>query len=176
MRMQYVLLKAALLCLAVALPGSNALGQQKQQVSFKVPAENTKYIASQNVDVGDTPNHIVRLFDTHVTLPNSAPAVNGLKIVEMWTRGIGDIGDGNGSGTGYLVFALENGDKFFARNAILIHSASGKITATWVGHITGGTGQLAGIQGTVRQVVIFDPRPGGAPGDAQYEIEYSIGK
>jgi hypothetical protein len=46
------------LCLAVALPGS-MLAQQKQQVSFRVPGENSKYIVSQN----DAPNHILRLFD-----------------------------------------------------------------------------------------------------------------
>jgi hypothetical protein len=74
-----------LLCL-----GSNGLAQEKQHVSFKVPAENSKYVISQNVDVG--------------------------------------------------------------------------------------TGRLAGLQGVVRQVTNVDPRPGGVPGDSQYEIEYSIRK
>jgi hypothetical protein len=176
MKMQSTLVTAALLCLAVALPGSNVLAQEKQQVSFKVPAENSKYIVSQNVDVGDAPNHIVRLFDTHIRLPNNAPTVNGLKVAEVFARGTADLTDGYGSTAGYFVFGLENGDKFFARYTSVLQSASGKITVTTVGHITGGTGRLAGLQGVVRQVTNIDPRPGGVPGDSQYEIEYSIGK
>ena len=52
----------ALLCLAVSLPIDSALAQQKQQVSFKVPAENIKYGVQQNVAVGDELGHIVRVF------------------------------------------------------------------------------------------------------------------
>jgi hypothetical protein len=176
MKMRSALVTTALFCMAVALPESNASAQQRQQVSFKVSAENTKYIVSQNVDVGDAPTHIVRLFDTRITLPNNAPAVNGLKLVEIWARGTGEIADGNGSTNGYFVFLGENGDKFFARTASVVESASGKITATTVGHITGGTGRLAEISGVIRQVINIDPRPGGVPGDSQYEIEYSLGK
>lgn len=161
----------ALLCL-----GSNALGQQKQQISFKISAKNSKYIVSQNVDVGDAPNHIVRVFEVRATLPNNTPAISGLKLAEMWQRGTTDIIDGNGSGINYFVFVAENGDKFFVRNAAIALTSSRKITATAVGHITGGTGRMAGIQGVVRQVVNFDPRPGGVPGNGQYEIEYSISK
>jgi hypothetical protein len=55
---------------------------------------------------------------------------------------------------------MENGDKFFARAASVIQSVSGKLTATTVAGIIGGTRRLARIEGTVRQVVSFDPRPG----------------
>jgi hypothetical protein len=90
--------------------------------------------------------------------------------------GVGDIGDGNGSSAGYFVFVVENGDKFFARNTSVVQSTLGKITATTVGHITGGTGRLEGIRGVIRQVINIDPRSGAAPGDAEFAIEYSISK
>jgi hypothetical protein len=176
MKMQSILATIALLCLAVALPGSNVLAQQKQQVSFKVPDENAKFIVSQNVEVGDVPNHIVRMFEVQNRLPNNTPAINGLKPVELWNRGTGELTEGNGSSTGYFMVVMENSDKFFARAASVIQNVSGKITATTVARIIGGTGRLAGIEGTVRQVVSFDPRPGGAAGGAQFDIEYSIGK
>lgn len=166
----------ALLSLSVALPAGNALAQQRQQVSFKVPAENSKYIVSQNVEVGDTPNHIVRVYETQARLPNNTPAINGLKPVELWSRGITDLIEGNGTSTQYSVFVMDNGDKFFTRNAVVAQNVSGKITGTTVGRIIGGTGRLAGIEGNLRYVVSFDPRPGGAIGDGQYEIEYLIGK
>jgi hypothetical protein len=173
MKMRFTLMTAALFCLAEG----NGLAQEKQHVSFTVPAENAKYIASQNVDVGEAPNHIVRLFDTRWALPNNAPTINGLKLAEIFARGTADLTDGYGSTTAYFVFGVENGDKFFAPYTSVVQSASGKITATTIGHITGGTGRLAGIHGVVRQVTNIDPRPGAAsPGDSQYEIEYSIDK
>lgn len=171
-------MRYGIMCAAAGalLIGSQAVAQQKQQVSFKIPAENSEYIVSQNVDVGDAPNHIVRLFDTHATLPNNAAMINGLKLVEVFARGAADLIDGHGGGLGYLVFVAENGDKFFSRNNVVAQQASGKLTATWAGTITGGTGKLAGIKGTTRQFTNFDPSPGGVLSNTQYDIEYSIGK
>jgi hypothetical protein len=129
MKMRPTLVTAALLCLAVGLPGSNALAQQRQQVSFKV--QESKFLVSQNVDVGDVRNHQVRLFDTHLILPT--PTINGLKLIEAFVRGTVD----------YLalrrrcyhVFVDENGDKFFTRNTLSIEpNQDNKATSTtlWV--------------------------------------------
>jgi hypothetical protein len=166
----------ALLCLAVSLPASSAVAQQKQQVSFKVPAENIKFGVQQNVSVGDAPNHILRLFETHATFPNNPPVINGLKLAEIWQRGLAEIADGAGRTSSYYLFVMENGDKFFVRNVNVIQPATaGKLTGTGVGHITGGTGKLATIQGIVRQLTTFDPIAG-VPGDSQIDIDYSMGK
>jgi hypothetical protein len=172
MRRLTTLTTVVLLCLA---GGGTVLAQEKQHVSYKVSAANSEYIVSQNIDVGDVPNHIVRLFDVRYVLPNSA-TIGGLKLVEAFTRGTGELTDGNGNTAGYFVLVVENGDKVFARYTSVVQSASGKITATTVGDITGGTGRLAGIHGFIRSVINIDPRPGGVPGDSQYEIDYSIGK
>ena len=96
----------ALLFSAIALP---AVAQQKQQVSFKSPAANSKYVQQLNVDVGDAPNHILRIFEIHYTYPNNAPVINGLKLVEAWTRGTADYIDGNGPDPLYIVYVMENG-------------------------------------------------------------------
>jgi len=162
----------ALLCLGAG----SAVAQQKQQVSFKVPAENVKFGIQQNVVVGDVPNHIVRVFEVHYTFPNNAPVIDGLKLAETWQRGLADIAGGAGTTSSYYVFVMENGDKFFVRNANVIQpTAAGKLVATGVGHITGGTGRLGTIQGIARQVTFFDPIAG-VPGDSQIDIDYSMGK
>src|ERR1700680_1066591 len=164
-----------LLCFAIALPAGSSVAQQKQQVSFKTPAENSQYTQQQNIDVGDVPNHIVRVFDIHYTYPNNAPVINGLKLVEGWARGIADYIDGNGPDPLYLVYMMENGDKFFSRTAGVVQSSSsGKLAATQVGTITGGTGKLAAIQGTVRGNAKFDLKTGF--NESQTDIEYSIGR
>jgi len=108
--------------------------------------------------------------------PSNAPVISGLKLAETWQRGIADIADGAGTTSSYYVFVMENGDKFFVRNANVIQpAAAGKLVATGVGHITGGTGKLEKIQGIARQLTTFDPIAGVA-GDSQMDIEYSMGK
>jgi hypothetical protein len=69
---------------------------------------------------------------------------------------------------------MENGDKFFARAVLVIENTGGKLTATQVGRITGGTGKLTGIQGSTRVVTHFDIHSGF--NEAQTDIEYSLGK
>jgi hypothetical protein len=70
----------------------------------RFPAENIKFGVQQNVGVGDVPNHIVRLFETHTTFPNNAPVINGLKLAEIWQRGLADIADG--AGTTYIDYSM----------------------------------------------------------------------
>ena len=78
-RTSITLTTMALLCLAVSLPAGSAVAQQKQQVSFKVPAENIKFGVQQNVSVGDVPNHILRLFETLTPpSPTTPPSSMGL--------------------------------------------------------------------------------------------------
>jgi hypothetical protein len=165
----------SIICAAAAVfISSQAVAQQKQQVSFKTPAENIKFTQQLNIELRDVPNHIVRVYEGHATFPsNDAPVIGGLKIVEEWDSGTGDRIDGNGPDTGYIVFIMENGDKLFARYIGQVQNNSGKFTDTLFGPITGGTGKLLGIQGTTRSVVNFNFS---GFNDRQTVIEYSIGK
>jgi hypothetical protein len=95
------------------------------------------------------------------------------KIVEEWDTGTGDRIDGNGPDTGYSVFIMENSDKFFARYVRQVQNNSGRFTDTLYGRITGGTGKLVGMQGTIRGVANFNSS---GFNDRQSVIEYSIGK
>ena len=174
-RLVTLTLTVALGCLVVAVPTDNVLAQQKQQLSFKTSAENTKYTQQHLIDVGDVPGHQVRVYELHCTFPNNAPVMNGVAIKEQWTRAISDYTDNNGPGTTYGVYVLENGDKFFTRSVLVAQSTgSGKLTANTVGQITGGTGKFAGIQGIVRTVNTADPKAG--VNEGQTDIEYTIGK
>jgi hypothetical protein len=165
----------AVMSLAIAAPSGSALAQEKQHVSFSTPAENTKYTEkTENLDLGDIPNHIFRVFEIHRTYPNNAPVINGTKIVESWTRGVGDRIEGTGTNLQYVVFVLENGDKAFARMEGFATNDAGKVGVTIAGRITGGTGKLATIQGFVREVVNLDPKTN--LNENQTNIEYSVGK
>jgi len=67
--------------LSFALTG-NAFAQQKEQASFKATPENSKITQGMNIDVGDAPNHIIRIFEVHRAYPSNAAVIAGLKLVE----------------------------------------------------------------------------------------------
>jgi len=159
----------ALVALAVALPTGAAVAQEKQHVSIKGSGENTKFTQQLNIDVGDAPNHILRVFEDHTTCPSGCAVINGVKIVEIWDRGVGDRIDMNGPATIYDVYVGENGDKFFVRNDGVVQNASGEFTITQVGHITGGTGKFSAMQGIARNVTNFSFKGMGA---SQTDIDY----
>jgi hypothetical protein len=163
------------LLLVVALPAGSVAAQEKQHVSYKTPTENTKYVQQLNLDVGNVANHVVRAFEVHRTYPDNPPVINGLKLVETWERGYVDLIDGNGPVTQYSMYVMENGDKFFARSAGVVQSnGAGKVSATDVGYITGGTGKFATIQGIIRVAANIDRKTGF--NETQDDIEYTIGK
>jgi len=166
---------ALLPCLTIVLPAADVFAQEKQQVSFKTSAENTKYTQQHMIDVGDFPGHQVRIYEIQRTFPNNAPMINGVALKEQWTRAISDYTDNNGPGTTYGIYVLENGDKFFTRSSLVAQSSGpGKLTASTVGYIIGGTGKLEGIKGIVRTVNRADPKAG--VNEGQTEIEYTLPK
>src|SRR5262249_29921076 len=103
-RTTFAMSTMALLCLGFAVPAGNALAQQKQHVSYKVTAENSKYTQQQFLDAGDGAGHQVRSFEIYRTFPTNAPVIDGMKIKEQWTRGISDYIDNNGTATTYGVY------------------------------------------------------------------------
>ena len=164
----------ALLCFWIGLPVRDADAQQMQQISFKTPSGDSKYTQQVNIEVGDLPNHIIRIFEVHRIYPTNAPVINGLKLVEEWGRGAADYMDGNGNAYVYDEYVMENGDKFFARSVFVTQRTSGIINATQVGYITSGTGKLAGMHGIIRVSVNFDPKTGF--NEIETKIEYTPGK
>jgi hypothetical protein len=167
---QFALTTFALMGCAVLLAGG-AFAQQKQHVSYKVTAENSKYTEQHAIDVGDLPGHQVRVFEIHRTFPTNAPVINGLKLTEQWTRSATDYIDNTGSSVTYGVYVMENGDKFFTRGTLVAQSpAPGKLSNWVAGTITGGTGKLIGIQGVVRSSGTAEPKAG--TNETQTDIDY----
>ena len=70
---------------ALSLGATGAWAQQKQKVSYKVGAENTKYPQRHTLEVGDEPGHTVALYEIHRSFAANAPVVNGVKLKETWT-------------------------------------------------------------------------------------------
>ena len=158
-----------LMWLAV-VPANEVLAQQ--QLVFDVSAENTKYTQQYTIDVGDVSGHQVRLVEIHRIYPSNAPVINGMRIVESWTRGTSDYTNNNGEARSYSVYVLENGDKFFTRGTLIAVQSpeESNLTATTVGPITGGTGKLSRINGMARTSTTANPKTG--LNETHVDIEY----
>ena len=121
--------------LTVSLSVGSVVAQTKHQVSLKVPLQDLKFGVHQSIEVGDVPNHIVRVFALHYTVPgNNAPLINGIRLKEAWQRGTADIAYGVGTTSSYFLYLMENGDKFFVRNeAIIQRTVTGKLASAGAG-------------------------------------------
>jgi hypothetical protein len=109
-----------------------------------------------------------------VPTPTNPPLIAELKLVEQIDRGLADIVAGNGSGTIYGEYVLENGDKLFDRRDQVIERRPGKFTSINVGQLTSGTGTLAGVKGSVQAQANFEPKSG--LNESQTSIEYTLAK
>ena len=160
----------------LAFGASDALAQQKQKVSYKVGAGDTKYTQRQMIDVGDEPGHTIGIFEIHRTFGADAPVIAGMKMKETWTRGYSDyVTNSNGLSTNYTTYVMDNGDRFTSHANTMGHAdADGKRTTHSTGRILGGTGKLAGIRGMVRSNGASDGKKGF--NETSTEIEYWIGK
>jgi hypothetical protein len=172
-RIIYSAISFAAVVMMCAAPSSWA--QEKQKISYKVTAENSKYTQRNTIDVGDESGHQLLMFEIHRTFPSNAPVINGVKLKETWTRGYADYVNSNGVSTNYAVYVLENGDKFYTHSSTMGQAdAGGKRTTVSVGQILGGTGKFASMKGLVRSTGASDGKAG--LNETQTEIEYWIAK
>jgi hypothetical protein len=166
----------ATVCLAAVL-GNAAVAQDIHRVSFKTAAADTKYTKQLVLDVGDVPGHQIRLFEIQRTFPNNPPVINGVRIKQIWSRGISDYTNSTGPSTHYSIFEMENGDNVFVHvsstsQSVANPDGSTAFAATSEGTMTGGTGLFASISGLVRTSTIFNPETG--LNEGQTDIEYAL--
>ena len=156
---------------ALSLCATGAWAQQKQKVSYKVSAENSKYPQRHTLDAGDEPGHTLSLYEIHRSFAANAPVINGVKLKETWSRGYSDFVNNNGLSTNYQTFVGENGDRFFVVSRTMGQAdGSGKRSTVSVGQITGGTGKFSGMRGLVRSQGASDGKRGF--NETSSEIEY----
>jgi hypothetical protein len=84
MNRRFTLIATTAALFLLAIPTPQAVAQEKQNFSFKVPAENTTYPRQQNIEVGDRPNHVVRVFESHTPLPITHQSSTGSR---SWSSG-----------------------------------------------------------------------------------------
>ena len=156
---------------------SVSIAQQTQRVSL--PTVSTKYTQQQSIEVGDVPNHQIRIFEYQRVYGADGPMISGVHIKDSRTHGISDYTDSTGSGSVYVTYMMENGDKIYTHGSIVTHgvpNAGGKKTLSTLAAltITGGTGKFLGVHGVVRNETPADLAAGINQGKG--EIEYWMEK
>lgn len=152
---------------------------RKKYSSPKAGSATSKYTQTHIIEVGDVPNHQLRIFELHTVYTGEAPAFDGVKVKERVARAFSDYIDGSGTATGYAINILENGDKVFERLSIQAQTTvaadgSKKLGYRSVMTLTGGTGRFTGIRGTLLGGGGSDLKTGTS--DAWTEGEYWIEK
>jgi hypothetical protein len=160
---------------AAAIFSGAAWGQQKQTLSFKVPASAAKYVEQHTIAVGDVPGHELRVFDLVRQLGSDGPMIAGSRVKEIRSVGYSDYTNLSGPGASYGIYTLENGDKFFTHTSIVSHAVElGSVrkgaTNLTSGPIIGGTGKLSSMRGTVRNASVFNPQTGS--NESRFDVEY----
>ncbi len=152
--------------LIVCLPFVQSIcwAQERHVVSFNAPASSTKFTQQHFIDVGDVPDHQLRVFELQRVYGADAPLVEGVRLREAWIHGMSDYTELNGLGIGYATYVMNNGDKIFAQGHFLAHrqANSGQTVLKNMTEltVTGGTGRFLGIRGFVRAETVSDNTAG----------------
>lgn len=136
---------------------STASAQQKYPIAMSVDASETTYTQQLAIEVGDRPNHQVRIYEIRRRHESAPMQFRGIKVTESWARGTSDYADYSGQTAGYGVYHLESGDRILARYAGTVQSVNHPDgTREYVYHgvttFTGGTGAFRNIRGQMRDI------------------------
>lgn len=160
-----------------------SVGQEKHKVTWSSRPENTKFTVNHALEIPDAPRHIVRMLEIRRTFPENPPVVNGLKLVEDVAWGVYDTIAGNGRGSGYFSWRLENGDQVLGEwqdtlQTVFNPGGSRKSTFAGVARWTGGTGTVRGIKGIARYSGFSEVSAAGVitRNGVSAEADYSIEK
>jgi hypothetical protein len=166
-------------CVALlASPAAWSQAAQRTKIAFQVHEQNSKYTQQHTLDIGDVPGHTMRLFELHRTFPDDPPAFAGVAVKDYWSRGESDTLGGNGPTLAYAIFNMANGDRIFGRFEGVAQATAGQPAdrRMVVGNLvlTGGTGKMRGIRGTLRVLSNVDLSKN--LNDTRYEGEYWMEK
>jgi len=141
---------------------ATSYAQQKTPLTVTGEGVKSRYIQQTAIDVGDTPEHQIRVQESQRTFPpENQPMIGGERIVEGWIRGFSNYTNGIGPAWGYLTWVTDKGNKIFveyAGNSESTPTDTGSKRGTYHGtaRIVGGTGNFIRMRGTLVDLGEFD--------------------
>jgi len=143
--------RLAALFVAFIAAATPVWAQQKYTITQAPASDRGQYVNEHAIEVGDVPEHRLRVYEIHHDYPQRDNAFAGVVVKEMVSRCTSDYINGSGANTCYNVFTLEDGNKVFSRLTGTAQSDSARGTkGMFVENYLGGTGKFKGIRGQVR--------------------------
>lgn len=152
-------LAVAAILLGLSLP---IQAQQRYPIENRAEWQEVgRYNKMHVIDAGDIPGHQIRISEIQrIYNDKSKLNVSGIRVLESVFWGYSDNVRGVGKAWGYGAWILEDGNRVFIEYSGTIQSTpdgSGGLQGIYHGtsRLTGGTGQLKGIRGTMTDKVEF---------------------
>jgi hypothetical protein len=135
-------------------------------------------IRRHQVEIGDVPRHVLRLYDLQRIFRRHPPVFDGVPASELRERGTADLIDESGTQSAYVIYVLDDGNQVYGRYSGTVRSSRWP-DGSWHHDIhgtielTGGTGRFARLHGNVAVRYVLDPGAESSQGEAsgEYWIE-----
>ena len=141
---------AACLIGATTFCVTNQVCAQQKYKTQGSPTSRAQYLQEHAIEVGDVPDHRVRVFEIRYDYPQHDYALGGVVVKELFSRCMSDYINLSGAFSCYQVYSLEDGNRVSSRSTgTSQNDGAGGLTLISVENFTGGTGKFKGIRGQV---------------------------
>jgi hypothetical protein len=154
--------------------GQAASERQPVPLAYDVAAADVATIRRYQIEVGDTPRHVLRLYELRRVFTRRPPVFDGVSATEMRERGTADLVDESGTQSAYVTYHLADGNQVHGRYSATVRSARWP-DGSWHHDIdgrielTGGTGRFGSLRGRVQVRYVLDPGADSSQGESRGE-------
>jgi len=166
------IVRRCLLALALLLSALvDAADVTRHPLSYDAAAAEVATVRQYQLEVGDVPRHVLRLYDLRRVFTRRPPVFDGLAATEMRERGMADLIEESGTQSSYVTYLLADGNQVSGRYSGTVRSARWP-DGSWHHEIrgrielTGGTGKFQRIRGSVDVRYVLDPGAESSQGES----------
>jgi hypothetical protein len=147
---------------------------ERHPLAYDAAAAEVATVRQHQIEVGDVPRHVLRLYELRRVFTRRPPVFNGVAAAQMRERGTADLIDQSGTESAYVTYALADGNQVFGRYTGTVRSARWP-DGSWHHEIrgrielTGGSGPFRGLRGRVDVRYVLDPGAESSQGESAGE-------
>jgi hypothetical protein len=150
---------------------ANAADAERRALSYDAAAAEVAILRQYEVEVGDVPRHLLRVYDLRRVFTRRPPVFGGVAASEMRERGTADLIDQSGSQSAYVTYLLADGSRVLGRYTGTVRSSRWP-DGSWHHEIrgrielTGGSGPFQRLRGSVDVRYVLDPGAESSQGES----------
>jgi len=160
--------------LAWLLPVVTVAADGRHSVAFDLGSAAIQYHRQYRLPVDDRPKHVLRIYDLSRQIMPGSFNLGSVAVTTIREWGSSDLVDENGTESAYVLFVLEDGNRVFGRYRGTVQTrrwpdGSRHYDIRGAIDLTGGTGALGHIRGTISTWQALDPGADSSQGRAEGE-------